>query len=145
MNLDALLTALALDEGRRTNSRGRHMPYTCPAGRLTLGYGRNIEDNGISESEAIDLLTADAIQAYRDAADLIPNWAALNDVRQNVCASMAFQMGKPTLAKFKKFLAAVNEQRWEDAAYEMMSSSWYAQSGKRSIRLKTEMLAGRLG
>jgi lysozyme len=144
MNLDGLLTALALDEGRKVNSRGRHMPYKCPADKLTIGYGRNIEDNGLSETEAIDLLTADAIQALRDAADLVPNWSALNDVRQNVVANMAFQLGKTKLAQFKKFLAAVNEARFDDAAYEMLMSKWYEQSGKRSIRLKQEMLTGKV-
>jgi lysozyme len=142
MNLDSLLSALAKDEGRSVNSRGRHMPYKCPADKLTIGYGRNIEDNGISEGEAIDLLTSDAIQAHRDAAALVPNWLKLNDVRQNVLANMAFQLGEPKLARFRKLLAAVNEERFEDAAYEMMMSAWYGQSGVRSIRLKSEMLTG---
>ena len=142
MNLDALLHALALDEGRKVTARGRHLPYQCPADKLTIGYGRNIQDNGISESEAIDLLTADAIQGLRDAADLVPHWARLNDVRQNVLANMAFQLGKPTLAKFVKFLAAVDDGRYEDAAMEMLNSRWYEQSGQRAIRLKQEMLTG---
>ncbi|MBP5593653.1 MAG: hypothetical protein J6X75_05780, partial [Clostridia bacterium] len=30
----------------------RLKPYRCPAGKLTIGYGRNIEDMGISETEA---------------------------------------------------------------------------------------------
>ena len=143
MNLDALLTALQADEGRKVNVRGRHLPYPCPAGKLTIGYGRNIEDNGISETEALDLLTADAIQAHRDAASLIPNWVGLDDVRQNVVANMAYNMGKATLAKFVKFLSAVNEGRYEDAAYEMTMSKWYDQVGQRAVRLKQEMLTGK--
>ena len=143
MNLDALLTALQLDEGRKVNVRGRHLPYHCPAGKLTIGYGRNLEDNGISETEALDLLTADAIQAHRDAASLIPNWVGLDDVRQNVVANMAYNMGKATLAKFVKFLSAVNEGRYEDAAYEMTMSKWYDQVGQRAVRLKQEMLTGK--
>ena len=144
MNLDALLLALQRDEGRRVNVRGRHMPYRCPANKLTIGYGRNIEDNGISETEALDLLTNDAIQAHRDAASLIPNWLGLDDVRQNVVANMAYNMGRSTLAKFTNFLAAVNEGRYEVAAYEMIMSDWYRQVGMRSVRLKQEMLRGKV-
>ena len=29
--------------------------YTCTAGRLTIGYGRNLEDRGITEEEALYL------------------------------------------------------------------------------------------
>ena len=142
VNLDALLTALQADEGRKVNVRGRHLPYHCPAGKLTIGYGRNIEDNGISETEALDLLTNDAIQASRDAASLVTNWLGLDDVRQNVVANMAFQMGKSRLSGFHKFLAAVNDGKYEIAAYEMLMSDWYGQSGHRSVRLKQEMLTG---
>ena len=144
VNLDALLTALQADEGRKVNVRGRHLPYHCPAGKLTIGYGRNIEDNGISETEALDLLTNDAIQASRDAASLVTNWLGLDDVRQNVVANMAYNMGKATLAKFVKFLAAVNEGRYEDAAYEMVMSDWYGQVKGRATRLKQEMLTGKV-
>ena len=34
-------------------------PYICPAGKITIGVGRNIEDNGISEDEAMYLLNND--------------------------------------------------------------------------------------
>ena len=38
---------------------GRHYPYVDSVGKWTLGYGRNIEDNGISDVEADYLLTND--------------------------------------------------------------------------------------
>jgi len=31
-------------------------PYKCPAGKLTIGIGRNLEDRGITEQEAQMLL-----------------------------------------------------------------------------------------
>ena len=144
MNLDADLLAAQKDEGRNVNARGRHLPYRCPANKLTIGYGRNIEDNGISETEALDLLTSDMIQAHRDAASLIPNWLGLDGVRQGVLANMALNMGKPTLAKFVKFLAAVNEGRYKDAALEMKDSTWHTQVPHRAVRLEHEMLTGKV-
>lgn len=34
----------------------RLKPYRCPAGKLTIGIGRNLEDKGITEKEAVMLL-----------------------------------------------------------------------------------------
>lgn len=35
----------------------RLKPYRCPAGKLTIGYGRNLDDNGITKAEAYELLS----------------------------------------------------------------------------------------
>lgn len=53
-----LIEQLKEHEGS-VRENGRHFPYKCPAGKLTLGYGRNIEANGISEDEALRLLSDD--------------------------------------------------------------------------------------
>lgn len=136
--LKALLSALERDEGLRLR------PYldTASPPRLTIGYGRNLTDRGISYSEANDMLENDAYQAIADAKTFVPNWDALDVVRQNVLANMAFNLGKTRLATFKKMLAAVNEGRYEAAAYEMVSSKWFGQTGKRAQRLEQEMLTG---
>ena len=141
--LKALLDAVAKDEGSNIVA-GRHRLYKCPANKTTIGYGRNLEDNGISDAEARDLLMNDVLAAQRDAASLVPNWMALDVVRQNVVSNMAFNMGKATLSKFVHFLAAVNEGRFEDAANEMKDSAWYGQVGKRAQRLEQEMLTGKV-
>ena len=136
--LKALLSALERDEGLRLR------PYldTASPPRLTIGYGRNLTDRGISYSEANDMLENDAYQAIADAKTFVPNWDALDVVRQNVLANMAFNLGKTRLATFKKMLAAVNEGRYEAAAYEMVNSKWFGQTGKRAQRLEQEMLTG---
>ena len=36
--------------------------YLCPAGKITVGVGRNLEDAGISEKEALFLLDNDIEQ-----------------------------------------------------------------------------------
>ena len=40
----------------------RNKPYKCTANKLTIGYGRNIEDNGITKTEASVLLKNDILQ-----------------------------------------------------------------------------------
>jgi len=138
MDFEGLLNALKRDEGLRLT------PYldTASPPRITIGYGRNLSDVGITTQEAHDMLTRDAIKAQRDACDLIPNWLGLDDVRQNVVANMAFNVGKGRLSGFVKFLAAVNEGRYVDAAAEMLDSKWATQVGARASRLAQEMLTG---
>jgi lysozyme len=136
MNFEALLSALKSDEGFREK------PYSDTVGKLTIGYGRNLDDVGISRQEAHDMLTRDAIKAMRDAADLVPNWVLIDPIRQNVVANMAFNLGKTRLAKFVKFLAAVNARDYLKASAEMKDSIWYVQTGSRARRLVDEMRTG---
>lgn len=53
LNSELLQTELMRDEGWRARI------YKCSAGKLTIGYGRNIEAVGINEAEAIMLLDTD--------------------------------------------------------------------------------------
>ena len=41
----------------------RLKPYRCSAGKLTIGYGRNLEDVGIDEKEASMMFERDWAQA----------------------------------------------------------------------------------
>ena len=134
--MDALIAALKTDEGFRAK------PYKDTVGKLTIGYGRNLDDNGISRDEAHEMLINDVIRAQRDAADLVLNWPALDAVRQNVVANMAFNLGKPCLAKFVKFLGAVNDRKFVDAAAHGRDSIWFTQVGARAQRLMCEMETG---
>ncbi len=45
------------------NEGMRLKPYRCSAGKLTIGYGRNLDDRGISAHEANDLFENDLIDA----------------------------------------------------------------------------------
>jgi lysozyme len=51
-----------------------------------------------------------------------------------------FNLGRPRLSRFKKFIAAINEGDWEIAAIEMMDSKWAVQVGPRSERLRDRVL-----
>ena len=50
-------------------------------------------------------------------------------------------MGAPRLAKFKKFIAGVNNSDWNTAAVEMMDSRWAKQVGNRAERLRDRIQA----
>ena len=60
-----------------TRSDGlRLKPYRDSAGKLTIGVGRNLDDNGISEAEARLLLARDVDDAWRDLNDHCPWWGS---------------------------------------------------------------------
>lgn len=118
----------------------RLKPYRCPAGKLTIGYGHNLEDKGITELEAEDLLIKDLIEAQGIVNTLVVNKEKLPDsvklnqiiIWQQILTDMAFNLGKDGLSKFKKFLAALSEYRFDDAIVEMIDSQWFNQVGNRS-------------
>jgi len=120
----------------------RHMPYKCPAGKLTIGYGRNIEDNGITNGIAGQMLMLDLIEAKNLLIDNVPCFERLNEVRQSVLIDMSFNMGWPTLSKFKKMLAALEVGDYEEAGAQMEDSAWYRQVGGRAIVLVAMMESG---
>uniref|UniRef100_UPI00398051FD glycoside hydrolase family protein n=1 Tax=Salmonella sp. s60093 TaxID=3159721 RepID=UPI00398051FD len=63
-NYERLLDELRRDEGLRLK------PYRESVGVLTIGYGRNLEANGITEREAGFLLRNDILKAYRVLDDV---------------------------------------------------------------------------
>ena len=108
-------------------------PYLCPAGKLTIGYGRNIEDVGISEEEAVGLLHADITSAVRELErEFGPGWYnGMSRVRAAALIDMMFNLGATRFGAFKKMIAAVRKQKWEKAADEAKNSKWYNQVGGR--------------
>jgi lysozyme len=48
----------------------RLKPYLCPAGKLTIGIGRNLEGKGITKQEAIMLLENDIQECLDDLTDI---------------------------------------------------------------------------
>ncbi|ADZ93406.1 glycoside hydrolase family protein [Marinomonas mediterranea] len=119
-------------------------PYLCPAGKLTIGYGRNIEDNGISAKEAAILLSADIESTLKQLGHLT-FFKSLNVARKVVMVDMCFNLGYPRFALFKKMIAALDRQNYELAALEMMDSRWAQQVGQRAERLSKIMKTGQFG
>lgn len=142
MNIIRLKKTLIRHEGTGKVINGRLMPYNCPGGWLTIGYGRNIESVGISQAEAEILLVNDISAAIELCHRMFSVFYSLDDVRQEVLVNMMFNMGYSTFSGFKKFKAAIEAKNWQKAAYEMENSRWYKQVGKRAYELKMAMLTG---
>jgi lysozyme len=113
--------------------------YDCPAGYKTIGVGRNIEQKGITEDEALYLLENDIKYFTRQLEDNLIGFQDLSEDKKAVLVNMAFNLGVNGLLKFKNMLAAITEERWEDASSEMLNSRWADQVGNRAIELAEAM------
>ncbi len=120
----------------------RLFPYKCTAGKLTIGYGRNIEDRGITIQEAEYLLNNDIEKVVPEAKTLVSNWDDLSENRQTVLANMTFQMGIDGMRKWKNTLATIEKEDFKAAAYNMRLSLWAKQTPKRAEELIKMMEEG---
>lgn len=135
MDLSPVIAQLKADEGLRLH------PYRCTAGRLTIGYGRNLEDVGISKEEAESLLLAD-IERVEKSLQSLKAYRDLDEVRQGVLINMCFNLGKSKLMQFKRMWSAISRGCYQEAAAEMMDSLWAHQVGQRAWRLADQMIKG---
>lgn len=112
----------------------RLKPYICPAGRLTIGYGHNIQDNGITKAEADFILANDLVNTRRDLlavfGDQVGTWS---EARQDALTDMMFNMGLPVFLGFKNMIAAIKAEDWEEAARQALDSRWREQVGRRAV------------
>lgn len=140
MNRDKLSEQLLVDEGLVLK------PYRCTAGKLSIGVGRNLDDVGITKSEAMMLLGADLDRVEADLDRTLHWWRGMSDARQQVLANMCFNMGignsKRGLLSFVNTLAAMYRGDYKAAARGMRDSAWARQVGARADRLIKMMEQG---
>ena len=76
--------------------------YTCPTGYTSVGVGRNLETNGITEEEAMYLLNNDIKSVIKDLDKQWIAWRKLPITAQYVCIDVVFNMGISTWMSFRK-------------------------------------------
>jgi lysozyme len=118
----------------------RLYPYVCSAGKMTIGYGRNIEDRGISMREAEDMLRTDIRLAQNDAEMFCGSaWCSMSACRRAAIIDMAYNLGLNRLSTFKNLQASLFVRDWKMAAAEMLDSRWAKQVGERATTLARMM------
>lgn len=154
MDITLLKSELVRDEGLRLSA------YKDTVGCLTIGVGRNLDGNPLTESErkvvghdcrtrpitreqAMFLLGNDIAKVMMQLDRAVPWWVTLDEVRQRALINMTFNLGIKKLLCFKRFLMTLNNAHYADAAKEMMESHWALQVGKRADRLATMMRTGK--
>lgn len=109
-------------------------PYHDTVGKLTIGYGRNIEDRGITYSEAETMLANDIIEAHDELYTQFGFYKELSDVRKAVMMDLYHNLGITRLLGFKKMLRALQFGQFDEAAKELKDSRYYNQVGRRAQR-----------
>jgi len=145
MNIDKLRDTLKIDEGVKYEIYNDHLGYP------TFGIGHLVvesdEEHGkpvgtpVTEDRVNSVFEKDVAIMIDEAKKIFPNLDELPEEAQQVIVNMTFNMGRPRLSQFKKFIAGVNAGDWNKAAVEMMDSRWAKQVGARAERLRDRIKA----
>ena len=130
MSADKAKKMLLTDEGLRLK------PYRCTAGKLTIGYGRNLDDVGISERIADEMLKEDLEVAkkicQRIFGNLFDTWS---ENRQLGWINLAYNLGQVRLSKFKNTIRAAQIEDWFEVENGLRQSLWFKQVKGRAERV----------
>lgn len=126
MNIQRMREQLILHEGLKLQV------YKCTSDKLTIGVGRNIEDRGISEETAMQMLDEDINIVHEELQNVFEDFNSMPEIVQESLIDLAFNMGTPTLLKFKNAVAALQSQQWGTAADELLDSRYARQVGQRA-------------
>jgi lysozyme len=119
-------------------------PYTDTTGHLTIGFGRNLVDRGISTTEAFYLLDDDILYFTNKLNHYLSFFSELSENRQIALIDMCFNLGLQGFLGFKEMISAVESHDYERAAQEMLNSKWAEQTGERATCLANIILTGEI-
>ena len=145
MNINALRDTLKIDEGVKYEIYNDHLGYpTFGIGHLVVEsdqeHGQPV-GTPVDEARVNAVFEKDVAIMIDEAKKIFPNLDSLPEEAQQVIVNMTFNMGRPRLSQFKKFIAGVNAGDWNKAAVEMMDSRWAKQVGARAERLRDRIKA----
>ena len=107
-------------------------PYKCSEDKLTIGIGRNLEANGISEEEAMYLLNNDINRVIANLDKIFPAWKVMPSKARLVCIDMSFQMGITGFMNFRRTRALMEMGAWLEASEELLRSKYAVQTPNRA-------------
>jgi lysozyme len=112
-------------------------------GNPTIGIGRNLAGEGLSDAEARYLCANDVLRVSAELDSDIAWWRGLSPMRQMQIVDMAFNMGEHALVnEWPNFLAAMQAGNWQVAVNELETSLWWQQVGQRGPMIASRILAG---
>ena len=103
----------------KNNEGLRLKPYKCTADKWTIGYGRNLDDKGISKQEADNMFLNDFNDTVIEVKKAIKNFDNIKFYAQMVCVDMLFNLGLTRFRQFKNFIKAIENQDYNRAAEEL--------------------------
>lgn len=145
MNTTLLKQVLIRHEGYRTTVYKDSLGLpTCGIGHLILARDNLTVGATVTDAQVEKWYEADAARSALIARQFVPTLDSLDDTRQIVLVSLAFNMGT-RLGGFHNTLAAIAAQEWSAAATELQNSKWYTQVGRRGPELCAALKTGKIG
>ena len=142
--INKLQEQLKIDEGVKYEVYEDHLGYS------TFGIGHLITTADeeyqwpigakVTPERVNEVFQTDVQKYIAEAQKVFPDLINKPDNIQVVLVNMCFNLGAPRLGKFRKFISAIDNEQWIEAAVEMMDSNWANQVGPRAERLKQIVL-----
>lgn len=120
-------------------------PYKCTSGKITIGWGRNLEDNGVSIDEAERMLENDLSTCVSELERFLysDTYKALDKVRKGALVNLCYNIGLTSLVGFKKMWAALTIHDYQTAAEELIDSRYANQVPNRAKELADQIRTGK--
>ena len=115
--------------------------YLDTMGKMSIGYGRNLTDRGISRAEADFMLTNDILMCKQELAAFDWYYGQPPNVK-DALVNMCYNLGLTKLLKFKKMIAALAKHDYTQAAIEALDSRWARQVHDRATDIAVMMREG---
>ena len=143
MNKERLYKQLIEDEGKVCKVYRDHLGY------LTFGIGHLITQKdpeadwplgtAVSEERVRECFDRDVETSITEVKFLVKDFDDKPDIVQEILINMHFNLGHYRLSLFRKFLKAIKNNDWMEAAKEGRDSRWYTQVTNRAERLMNKL------
>ena len=127
-----IIKEIKQDEGLRLrpycDACGKTYPKhkkNCKGGKLTIGYGHNLESTPITQKTATLMLKQRVQKCIDEIAKRLPCWGKLNANRRAVLIGMRYNLGLGGFMSFKRMIRALMMGDYREAASQIRDSkSW---------------------
>ena len=153
LDMSEMINRLIFHEGIKLK------PYICPAGKLTIGIGRNTQGNpftkeelarignwknGITREQAYWLCQNDIERCIKELRNNLIWFDKLDAERKYALIDLCFNCGIRTLLGFKKMLGNISVGNYNKASDELLNSKYAKKdSPKRAKRISNLIKTGR--
>lgn len=131
-----LLASVRLHEGFRDR------PYKDTVGKLTIGYGWNIDDTPLCREAAEVQMVHKLLECEQALIKRLEFYNNLTQARKDVLIEMCFNLGVEGFFGFKNTIRLMRESKHENAAVQMLKSTWAKQVGQRARTLAAKYAKG---
>ena len=114
----------------------KRFAYKCPAGKWSIGVGRNIDEDGglgLSDGEIYTLLNNDIQRTDEELTNAFRFYEDLDRVRKDAMINICFNLGLTRLRGFRLALKLMETKDYSEASVEFLDSLWASQVGQRAL------------